>query len=76
MVNKGWVPHDLKDMKMHLYGTHSGTATGLLYRGDAKTKYSKPNEPLLPKYYRSDPYDCSVIAQLNNLDEASKFMLL
>jgi cytochrome oxidase assembly protein ShyY1 len=51
LVNRGWVPHDFKDMKMHHTGITSGEITGLLYRGDARTKYSKPNSPLTHQYH-------------------------
>lgn len=40
LINRGWVPVDLKDMKMHYTGVVSGEVVGLLYRGDAKTKYT------------------------------------
>lgn len=40
IVNRGWLPEDLKDLKLHYSGVSSGEITGLLYRGDAKTKYS------------------------------------
>lgn len=40
LVNRGWVPFDYKDMKLHYSGVTSGEIVGLLYRGDAKTKYS------------------------------------
>ena len=62
LVNRGWVPDDLKDMKMHYTGVTSGKITGILYRGDAKTKYSEPNEPIIDRYTRVDPYDFSLIA--------------
>lgn len=62
LVNKGWVPHDLKNMKMHLGGIHAGTITGLLYRGDVKTKYSISNEPAYMRYFRVDPYDLSLVS--------------
>ena len=61
---------------MHYTGVSSGSVTGILYRGDSKTKYTKPNEPTIQNYKRVDPYDLSVINSMNNLDEASKFMLL
>ncbi len=44
LVNRGWMPEDLKWNNTHYYGAH-GEVTGLLYRGDAKTKYSHPNTP-------------------------------
>ena len=47
LVNRGWVPFDLKDQKMHYNTAASGTIVGLLYRGDNKTKYSEPNEPTI-----------------------------
>ena len=61
LVNRGWVPKDLKDMKMHYTGAMSGTITGILYRGDNKTKYSRPNEPTIERYTRVDPYDFALI---------------
>jgi len=54
----------------------SGEITGILYRGDAKTKYSKPNEPTINRYTAVNPYDISLISQMKNIDETSKFMLL
>ena len=50
LVNRGWVPHDYKDIKHHYMGTTSGTITGVLYRGDPQTKYSLPNSPNLDSY--------------------------
>lgn len=76
LVNRGWVPLDFKDMKMHYTGKTSGEVIGLLYRGDAKTKYSLPNEPIIQRYHRVDPYDFALISQMKNLDEASQFLLL
>jgi len=76
LVNRGWVPLDFKDLKMHYTGVVSGEITGVLYRGDAKTKYSLPNEPTIERYHTVNPYDFSLIAQLKNHDEASQFMLL
>jgi cytochrome oxidase assembly protein ShyY1 len=76
LVNRGWVPYDLKDMKMHYTGITSGEVTGLLYRGDAKTKYSKANEPTILRFTRVEPYDFALIDQLKNKEEASQFMLL
>lgn len=38
-----------------------GTIKGVLYRGDAKTKYSKPNSPTIQVYHNVDPYDISLI---------------
>ena len=76
LVNRGWVPLDLKDLKYHYTGVTSGEITGVLYRGDNQTKYSLPNEPTIDRYHYVNPYDHSLIAQMKNQDEASKFMLL
>jgi hypothetical protein len=45
----------------------SGEVTGILYRGDAKTKYSKPNEPTINRYTAVNPYDISLISQMKNI---------
>lgn len=76
LVNRGWVPKDLVDLKLHYTGTTSGTITGLLYRGDAKTKYSRPNTPTLDLYHTITPLDFALIDRLGNIDEAAKFMLM
>ena len=69
------LPHDFKDAKYHYSGSGAGTITGVLYRGDAKTKYSKPNSPTVEHYHMVTPYDFSLIMQLPNQEEASQFML-
>lgn len=75
IVNRGWVPQDLKDQRMH-YGSDSmGTISGVLYRGDVETKYSKPNTPVQNKFRSVRPLEKSLIMQLPNQDEASKVML-
>jgi cytochrome oxidase assembly protein ShyY1 len=61
LINRGWVPLDLKDVRMHYTSNTSGIVTGILYRGDEKNKYSKPNEPTIERYTRVDPYDFSLI---------------
>ena len=75
-MNRGWVPQDLKDLRMHYTGVTSGQITGLLYRGDAKTKYSIPNEPTIMRFHNVNPYDLSLINQMKNEKESSQFMLL
>lgn len=75
LVNRGWLPWDFKNQKMHYTGVTSGTITGLLYRGDAKTKYSMPNEPTVDRFTSVNPYDFALITQMSNRDEASQFML-
>lgn len=47
LVNRGWVPLDFKDLRMHYTSNTSGEITGVLYRGDNEYKYSKPNEPTI-----------------------------
>ena len=42
MVNRGWMPWDLKDFRYDRTNNNV-SFTGVLYRGDAQTKYSKPN---------------------------------
>ena len=76
LINRGWVPLDFVHMKEHYTGVTSGEVVGVLYRGDAKTKYSIPNEPTVDRYLRVDPLDFSLVCQLNNQNEASQFMLL
>ena len=60
---------------MHYQTDVVGTITGVLYRGDAQTKYSLPNSPQLNFYTTVKPYDCSLMAQLPNQEEASQMML-
>ena len=60
---------------MHYSSDDIGTIRGVLYRGDAETKYSKKNSPNLGLFYRVRPYDSSLIMQLPNQEEASKIML-
>jgi cytochrome oxidase assembly protein ShyY1 len=76
LVNRGWVPEDLRYMRMHYATEATGEITGILYRGDAKTKYSVSNEPLTARYTNVTPYDFALVAQIKNRDEASQFMLL
>ena len=70
LVNRGWVPEDLKDLKYHYTGATSGEITGVLYRGDNQTKYSLPNEPTIDRYHYVNPHDISLISQMKN-QEAS-----
>ena len=56
---------------MHYTSTVSGEITGILYKGDPKTKYSLPNEPTQLRYTRVDPSDLALVMQMKNIDEAS-----
>lgn len=76
LVNRGWVPLDFKDLRMHYTGKTSGEITGVLYRGDAQHKYSKPNEPTIMRFTSVNPYDISLVTQMKNLDESSQFVLM
>ena len=75
LVNRGWVPDDLRGHRMHYTDATMATIQGVLYRGDNKTKYSRPNDPTNNMFYNVTPYDFSVIDQLPNQDEAAQFML-
>ena len=46
---------------MHYGVNDNNEVVGILYRGDSKTKYSKPNDPLAYHFTRVDPYDFAVI---------------
>uniref|UniRef100_A0A7S3WUX4 Uncharacterized protein n=1 Tax=Strombidinopsis acuminata TaxID=141414 RepID=A0A7S3WUX4_9SPIT len=59
---------------MHYHGDGTNV-TGVLYKGDNKTKYSIPNDPTNQHYYNVTPYDFALIDQLANQEEASQFML-
>lgn len=61
LVNRGWVPLDLKDQRMHYNSQAMGTITGVLYRGDAKTKYWKANSPTIGQYTSVQPEELSLI---------------
>ena len=73
-VNRGWVPMDLADYR---YDRRVDTTQvqGVLYRGDAKTKYSKHNTPAHDNYHNAYPEELSVIFQFANEAEASQFMV-
>ena len=75
LVNRGWVPLDLKDQRMHQAGMVSGKLSGVLYQGDLKHKYSTVNNPSIQHYANVTPYDFALISQLANQEEASQMML-
>ena len=75
IVNRGWVPSDFKDLGVHYKAASTGSITGVLYRGEAKTKYSTPNTPNTGDYHHVTPYDFSLVMQLKNQKEASEFIL-
>ena len=59
LENRGRVPYDLKDQRLHTLVQNK--VTGVLYRGDANTKYSVPNSPTISYYQNVTPYDFAVI---------------
>lgn len=74
LVNRGWMAEDLKEWR---YDKTQDLVRvrGVLYRGDAQTKYTKPNRPLLSKYRSVRPEELAVVNQINNEQEASQFMV-
>jgi cytochrome oxidase assembly protein ShyY1 len=75
IVNRGWVPWDLRNQRLHYGADTMGTISGVLYRGDVETKYSKSNNPTIGQYLNVRPYDSSLIMQMPNQEEASQMML-
>jgi len=65
LVNRGWVPWDLKDYKYDRK-VNTSVVQGVLYRGDNKTKYSKPNQPALSHFLSVYPEELAVVGQLPN----------
>ena len=74
LVNRGWVPLDYRYQRKHL-ASSSGSVTGVLYQGDAKHRYTKPNSPTIQYFHSVNAYDFALIDQLGNAEEASQFML-
>ena len=66
LVNRGWVPKDLRDARLHLNNATFGAIRGVLYRGDAKTKYWLPNNPTIDQYLSVQPVDHSLLMQVPN----------
>ena len=64
LVNRGWVPEDLRQQRLHYYNNSMGTIKGVLYRGEALTKYSVPNSPTVSLYTSVRPEDISLVTQL------------
>ena len=74
LVNRGWVPTDLKDMRNHIYQT-TGSVTGVLTRGQPETKYSKVNTAMIQHFNHFRLYDFALLTSLKNREEASQFCL-
>ena len=73
MVNRGWLPWDLKDFRYDRAAS-SIVTEGVLYAGDAKTKYSKTNSVINSEFTSVRPEELALLGNLSN-PEASKFML-
>ena len=69
-VNRGWLPKDLHKFRFDR-NQEEARVRGILYRGDAKTKYSEPNSPFNNDYTNVWPEQFSVITRLANQEEAS-----
>lgn len=50
LVNRGWMPEDLKQMKLDS-DANVTKVKGVLYRGDSKHLESKKNSPILGDYW-------------------------
>lgn len=74
LVNRGWMPWDLKNTR---YDTEVGVTqiSGVLYKGDAKTKDSKKNVPVMHDLWFTYPEELATLMKMSNEDEASKFMV-
>jgi len=68
------MPWDLRDFRYDR-DTNSSLVKGVLYRGDAKTKYSLPNRPGDDEWVNVNPEEKAVLTRLNNEKEASQFMV-
>ena len=68
------MPHDLKHTRTDRE-TDLTKISGVLYRGDAKTKDSKNNVPVMQNFWATYPEELSVLLNMNNEEEASKFMV-
>ena len=54
---------------------NESSVKGVLYRGDAKNKYSLPNQPVKPYFRNVYPEELAVVINLPNDDQASQFIL-
>ena len=64
------MPHDLMHFRYDR-GVNGTVINGILYRGDAKTKYSKINRPENEEWYNVNPEEVSVICRMGNEAESS-----
>ena len=70
MVNRGWLPWDLKDTRMDSE-TDITKISGVLYRGDTKTRENKKNVPVMQSFWFTYPEELSVLLNMKNEEEAS-----
>ena len=73
IVNRGWMPDDLKDFRYDRQST-SLKVTGVIYRGDNQNKYSLPNSAMGQKFYSTIPSEHARLAAMPN-SEAETFMI-
>ena len=73
LVNRGWMPWDLKDFRYDKQASVT-KVQGILYRGDNQTKYSKQNQPAYQRYHSVRPEEISAMCQLPN-EDAKQFMV-
>ena len=62
LVSRGWIPFDLKDQDLDKNIRDSTRVKGILYRGDAKTKYQFAHYPARNQLRYVDPKELAVLA--------------
>ena len=68
------MPWDLRYMKYDK-DTDFTQISGVLYRGDAKTKESNKNVPIFQRFWFTYPEELTVVMRMSNEEEAGKFMV-
>ena len=66
LVNRGWIPKDFANLRQHYSSNTLGTVTGVLYRGDTRSKYSKLNTPSQNHFTSVQPNEIALITQAPN----------
>ena len=73
-MSRGWLSDDLTNFREDREG-YGSVVTGVLYRGDNKTKYSKLNAPFMDEFLNVYPEELALLFSFSNQDEAGQFML-
>ena len=73
LVNRGWLPWDLKDYRFDRR-VDVTKVKGVLYRGDNKFEGANHNSPALNDWVNVYPEEMAVVGQIPN-KEAHQFML-